>query len=51
MVIIALDRGSDFFEEGLSFSALGPSLDRQNLTYKDGPHTEKIKSFLMVIDP
>ena len=24
---------------------------RQNLTYKDGPHTESIKIFLMVVDP
>ena len=37
----------------LTLSRRAPSLYtvRHNLTYKDGPHTERIKIFLTAVDP
>ena len=32
-------------------SSIGTVFIRQIVTYKDGPHTERIKIFIMAIDP
>ena len=35
----------------LTLSTRGPSLRRQILTYKDGPRNERIKTFMIAVDP